>query len=89
MNLYGANPDELDHLGTTLKRQIDTIQSMISSVGGVLGSTTWMGPARERFQQDWDATFTAALHRMNEAFGAAGQDCLQRSAALRQVMGAA
>ena len=88
MQLYGANPDELDHLGTTLKRQIDTIQGVIGTVGGVLGSTTWMGPARDRFQQEWDASFTSALHRLNEAFGAAGQDCLQRSGALRQVMGA-
>ena len=88
MNLYGANPDELDHLGTTLKRQIDSIQSVLSSVGGVLGGTTWMGPAHDRFQHDWDSVFTSTLHRLNEAFAAAGQDCLQRSTALRQVMGA-
>jgi uncharacterized protein YukE len=88
MHLYGANPDELDHLGTTLQRQIDTIQGVLATVGGVLGGTTWMGPARDRFQQEWDGVFTSALHRLNDAFGAAGQDCRQRSAALRQVMGA-
>jgi uncharacterized protein YukE len=88
LHLYGANPDELDRLGTTLKQQIDTIQGVLGTVGGVLASTTWMGPAHDRFQQDWDGTFTSALHRMNDAFAAAGQDCLQRSTALRQVMGA-
>ncbi len=88
MNLYGANPDELDHLGATLKRQIDSIQAVVSTVGGVLGGTTWMGPARDRFQHDWESTFTAALHRLNDAFASAGQDCVQRSAALRNVMGA-
>jgi hypothetical protein len=87
MYLYGANPDELDHLGTTLQHQIDTIQGVVGTVGGVLGSTTWMGPARDRFQQEWESTFTSALQRLNDAFGAAGRDCLQRSAALRQVMG--
>ena len=65
-----------------------SIQGVVSTVAGVLASTTWMGPARELFQQDWDGSFTAALHRLNEAFGAAGRDCLQRSSALRQVMGA-
>ena len=44
MYLYGANPDELDHLGTTLQRQIDAVQGVISTVSGVLASTTWMGP---------------------------------------------
>ena len=30
MYLYGANPDELDHLGTTLQRQIDAIQGVLA-----------------------------------------------------------
>jgi uncharacterized protein YukE len=88
-SLYGANPDELDHLGATLRRQIDAIDGVLATVGGVLSGTTWMGPARDRFQADWEGVFTSALHRLNEAFGAAGQDCLHRSAELRRVMGGA
>lgn len=88
MYLYGANPDELDHLGMTLQRQIDAVQNVTATVSGVLSSTTWMGPAHDRFQAEWEGAFTGALQRLNEAFTAAGRDCLQRSAALRQVMGA-
>jgi hypothetical protein len=88
MSMYGANPDELEHLGHTLRRQIEAISSVSSTVGGVLGGTTWVGPARDRFERDWNGSFHAALDRLNQAFEAAGQDCISRGQSLRQVMGA-
>jgi uncharacterized protein YukE len=89
MSMYGANPEQLTHLGSTLNRQIDAITSVMSSVDGVLGGTTWQGPARERFVEEWNGSFKQALHKLNEAFGMAGRDCIARSDELRRVMGAA
>ena len=89
MTMYGANPDELAHLGTTLTRQIDAVGQVVGSVDGVLDTTTWHGPARERFVEEWNGSFKQALNRLNEAFGAAGRDCVARSEELRRVMGAA
>ena len=57
-------------------------------MSGVLGRHHVDGPGARPLPAEWDGVFTGALHRLNEAFAAAGQDCLQRSAALRQVMGA-
>jgi uncharacterized protein YukE len=85
--LYGANPDELDHLGATLTRQIDGITAVMSDVTTVLGATNWVGPARDRFESEWTGSFHSALTRLNEAFQAAGQDCTRRSTDLRSVMG--
>ena len=88
MTMYGANPEHLAKLGTTLKQQIETINSLMSTVSSVLGGTTWVGPAREQFEGDWNSTFRSALNRLNQAFEAAGQDCVLRSQDLRRVMGA-
>jgi uncharacterized protein YukE len=88
MAVYGAVPEELDHLGSTLKRQIEPIGAVMSQVTSVLQGTTWTGPARDRFETDWNGGFRDALTRLNEAFEAAGQDCLARSQDLRRVMGA-
>ena len=88
MTMYGANPEQLAKLGTTLKQQIETINSMMSTVSSVLGGTTWVGPAREQFEGDWNSTFRSALNRLNQAFEAAGQDCVLRSQDLQRVMGA-
>ena len=85
--MYGANPEELDHLGATLSRQIDAITAVMNEVGSVLAGTTWVGPARDRFESEWNGSFRSALARLNDAFGAAGQDCTRRSSDLRLVMG--
>jgi uncharacterized protein YukE len=87
MSMYGANPEQLATLGRTLTRQIDAIQQLTATVDGVLNGTTWQGPARERFQQEWNGSFKQALGRLNEAFGAAGRDCVARAEQLQRVMG--
>lgn len=87
MSMYGANPEQLANLGNTLTRQIDEINRLTSTVDGVLNGTTWQGPARQRFEQDWGGSFKQALGRLNEAFGAAGRDCVARSQELQRVMG--
>jgi uncharacterized protein YukE len=88
-SIYGANPEQLTALGRNLQRQIETIDSITSTVTAALGGTTWTGPARDRFEQEWNTTFRSALTRMNQAFDAAGQDCIARSTELQRVMGAA
>ena len=88
MTMYGANPEQLAHLGRTLTNQIDVIGQLMSTVDGVLNGTTWQGPARERFGEEWNGSFKQALGRLNDAFGAAGRDCIVRSEELQRVMGA-
>jgi len=88
MSIYGANPEQLEHLGTTLKRQVEAINAVMSTVSSVLSGTTWTGPARDQFEADWNGSFRSALTRLNDAFDAAGQDCVLRTQELRRVMGA-
>ncbi len=87
MTLYGANPEQLEQLGATLKAQIQAIDAVISTVTSTLTNTTWTGPARDRFQSDWDGSFRSALTQLNAAFDAAGGDCVTRASNLRAVMG--
>ena len=87
MSMYGANPEQLATLGRTLTNQIDAINQLMSTVDGVLNSTTWSGPARDRFVEEWNGSFKQALNRLNEAFDAAGRDCVARSNELQRVMG--
>lgn len=87
MSMYGANPEQLANLGRTLTNQIETMNGLISTVDGVLGGTTWTGPARDRFGEEWNGSFKQALGRLNEAFGAAGRDCVLRAEELQRVMG--
>lgn len=88
MTMFGANPEQLAALGRNLQRQIDSINGVLSTVSSTLAGTTWEGPARDQFESDWNTTFRTALTRLNEAFEAAGNDCINRSADLQRVMDA-
>ena len=88
VTIYGANPEQLTQLGQTLSAQIDVLHQLVSTVDRTVNSTTWQGPARQRFEQDWSGSFKQALIRLEEAFGAAGRDCVARAEELRRIMGA-
>ena len=88
MTMYGADPDQLTTLGGTLSRQIDVLGQLVANVDAAVNGTVWQGPARERFMEEWNGSFKLALTRLNEAFGAAGRDCVARADELRRVMGA-
>ena len=87
MTMFGANPEQLDALGRSLQRQIDSVNAITATVTSALGGTTWVGPARDQFESDWNTTFRTALDRLNQAFDAAGMDCVNRSTDLQRVMG--
>jgi uncharacterized protein YukE len=86
-NVWGADIAQLHALGTKLKSQIEVIDTLIGTVTGALASTTWTGPARDRFEQDWHGSFQSALGNLKEAFDAAGTECQNRSTGLAEVMG--
>ena len=85
---HGANPEELTSLGNTLKQQIAPIDSLISTVTSMLSGTSWDGPARRQFDEEWNSSFRTALDRLKAAFDAAGNDCVRRASDLAVLMGA-
>ena len=85
--MIGADPDQLISLGHTLSRQRADIEGLVAVVNAALASTNWSGPARQAFEQDWQASFRTALTRLGESFDLAGRDCLMRANELRRVMG--
>ena len=88
MPMYGANPEQLATLGSTLRKQMGPIDSLVSTVSSVLSGTMWEGPARQQFESEWNSTFRTALDQLKQAFDAAGNDCIRRSNDLAIVMGA-
>ncbi len=86
MTMHGANPDELAALGTKLIAQTDVISTLMTEVTTAFGSTTWQGPARDRFEGEWHSSFRPALSRLMTAFDAAGNECKTRATALHQAM---
>lgn len=87
MAIFGADPDQLASLGRTMRQQMGVIEGVMGTVSAGLAGTAWTGPARDRFERDWNDTFRTALGRLVQAFDVAGADCLARSVDLQRVMG--
>ena len=87
MTMYGANPEQLNGLGRSMKQQKVAIDGVIGGVSSALAGTVWEGPARQQFESEWNTTFKSALNRLTEAFEVAGTDCINRSSDLQRVMG--
>ncbi|MGA0877552.1 MAG: hypothetical protein ACO3SP_00375 [Ilumatobacteraceae bacterium] len=85
--MIGADPDQLMQLGSTMTRQREVVEGIVSLVGSHLANTLWSGPARQTFESEWQSSFRVALTRLGEAFEMAGRDCHARANELRRVMG--
>jgi uncharacterized protein YukE len=85
--MYGADPEQLSALGSKLVGQNEPIAQIQSVVFTTLAGTTWQGPARDKFETEWNDQFNPALNALKDAFTAAGNECTQRAASLTQVMG--
>jgi lysophospholipase L1-like esterase len=86
-SIIGADPDQLENLGAVLGRQRDAVEAIVTAVTLGLSATTWVGPARSAFEDDWQASFQPALRRLVEAFDVVASDCRLRADELRRVMG--
>jgi len=86
-SLIGADPDQLENLGVVLGRQREAVDAILAAVSSGLSATTWVGPARAVFEQDWQSSFLPALRRLMDAFDMVGNDCRLRADELRRVMG--
>lgn len=85
--MYGADPEQLTALGSKLLGQNEAIADIQAVVFTTFAGTTWQGPARAKFETEWNDQFNPALNALKDAFTAAGNECSQRAAALSQVMG--
>jgi len=87
MTTVSADIEELERFGKTMKDQIDKVEQLTKEVDGSLGSLVWTGPARDRFQGEWDTNFKSALGKLSSALAEAGADCQARAQGTRQVLG--
>ena len=85
--MIGADPEQLTELGSTLLRQREVVEGIVSLVGSHLANTMWSGSSRQVFENEWQSSFRVALTRLGEAFDMAGRDCQARAQELRRVMG--
>lgn len=79
----GGQLDEMAQLVRTLQTNGNEAQQIRSVIDRTLSSTTWTGPAAERFREAWHR-FSPSLDKLHEALVEAGREVEQRRRALEQ-----
>jgi WXG100 family type VII secretion target len=79
----GGQLDEMAQLSRTLDTNGSEAQQIKSVIDRTLASTTWTGPAADRFRDAWHQ-FSPSLDKLHQALAEAGREVEQRRRALEQ-----
>ncbi len=82
-NTVGGQLDEMAQLARTLDTNGSHAQQIKSVIDRTLASTTWTGPAAERFRDAW-LQFSPSLDKLEQALTEAAREVEQRRRALEQ-----
>jgi len=87
MTSTGADLEQLAALRASLLQQSQVIEQLTGTVRQQLGTTTWHGPAADRFRGAWSSDFEPSLRRLQAALQEAGMEVGRRREALLQAGG--
>lgn len=62
----GQIPEEVDALAAKFGQKADEIDHIISEITSQLGSTSWVGADRNRFESDWNGQLTSHLRHVGD-----------------------
>ena len=84
MSRIGGEVEQLVELKATFDREAQTVEELTRTIRGRLDSTTWEGPAADRFRSMWSGEFEVALRKLQVALQEAGSEVARRREALLQ-----
>jgi WXG100 family type VII secretion target len=87
MARIGGELEQLVSLRGVFDREAGSVDELTRSIRGQLASTTWEGPAADRFRQMWDAEFEPNLSKLRTALQDAAMEVSRRREALMQAGG--
>jgi uncharacterized protein YukE len=82
MSTMGADLEQLAQLQAAFARQSQALEEVVVTMRNQLGSTTWHGPAAERFRATWTAEYEPVLRRLQSGLQEAGGEVGRRREAL-------
>lgn len=68
----GQNPDEVRELATLFDTKASDLEGVVAAINSKLGSTTWVGSDRNRFQNETWSTIQSNLNQIATTLRDAG-----------------
>jgi uncharacterized protein YukE len=67
MSMVGGNLDQLDGLERSFRTESQNVAQLVSRITATINATTWLGPAAQRFKDDWAQNFSRSLSQLQQA----------------------
>jgi WXG100 family type VII secretion target len=87
MSQMGANLEDLASLRAAFQHHAAALEEVAGAMRHQLSSTSWQGPAADRFREAWGSDFEPTLRRLQAALHEAGAEVGRRRDALIQAGG--
>jgi WXG100 family type VII secretion target len=87
MAQIGGSTEEMRQLQAAFSREAGTVQQLAGAITAQVGATWWVGPAADRFREQWAAEFRPMLTQLQEALAASSQEVGRHAEALMQAGG--
>lgn len=84
MAQIGAQMEQMLSLRSTFDRESAQVGELLSTLNNQIGATWWVGPAAERFRQQWNSQFAPTLRQLQSALQEASGEVQRRHDALLQ-----
>ena len=84
MPKIGGDIEQLAGLKRTFAKEAKTVHTLTTSINAAVGTTWWIGPAADRFKNEWKNEFAPTLRKLQEALDEASQHVEKRRAAIEQ-----
>jgi len=87
MAQIGGSIEEMRQLQTAFAREASSVGQLAGTVTSQVSSTWWVGPAADRFRDQWTAEFRPMLLQLQEALNNSSQEIGRHAEALMQAGG--
>jgi len=84
MGQIGATIEEMQQLQQKFTSEAATVESLSSSISSQVESTWWVGPAAERFKEEWRNQFKPMLENLSRSLNECSAEVGQRANAIQQ-----
>jgi uncharacterized protein YukE len=84
MARIGGELEQLVELRGVLDREAQSVDELTRTIRGQLDSTSWEGPAADRFREQWNSEFEVSLAKLRSALQDAAVEVSRRREALVQ-----
>ncbi len=82
MSMVGGNLEQLDGLERSFHTESQNVAQLVSRITTTINATTWLGPAAQRFKEDWTQNFSRSLAQLQQALDQQAAFVANRRAAI-------